>query len=548
MVIADPAANKENTGLDAGPTLIPLRADAQETWVQGVKIRYNAFPFDLRFAITFHKVQGQTLDKVILFLHKRTTRQLAPLYWESLYVAYTRVKCASDIRVCYFGSDTSSDHKGLEHLRNLRRPQLYDIWQHGYDKEGKWNQDHLCAQAVKKRKKLRRKLRYVTSVGQATVKTLKEWADILDILVPCKPGTNKRLKTQYVQAIMPVWVGINGGVLTSGGNPTSLMSQKKTPDTRQTVCRKSSASNTRRHPRRKTTFTSTGDTTTTSPNPGTRRFAQPPTLTSRQVSRVAQAKTDLRVIRRQYTSRRHAKTHMGRTTYCMDLERVKECSQWAAFALATPGEFVGDTVIYYFTSHFCDAVNSRAYTIDPLLWQTRIQGFVKVGIDNKYLERLHTRRQCLLFPLNVPAGLHWVIVLVWLNSVDQLVIHCRNSMASLRHNDRRCCDRVRSYMQKLYRGADGSYTCPTFSPTPSLTVWTEQTPNVYACGLHVISHVYLASKGFAYTHTFDNDFVEQIRVYCVDEWYLKRCVRRTTNMSPLDLTVDDPRLKLLLLT
>merc|ERR1711965_31796 len=90
--------NSDKTGEQ--PELIPLRTDYQKTWTQGFQISYNAFPFDLGFAITYHKVQGQTMGKVILFLHKRTTKQLAPLQWESLYVAYTRVKRGDDIRVC----------------------------------------------------------------------------------------------------------------------------------------------------------------------------------------------------------------------------------------------------------------------------------------------------------------------------------------------------------------------------------------------------------------------------------------------------------------
>ncbi len=83
------------------------------------------------------------------------------------------------------------------------------------------------------------------------------------------------------------------------------------------------------------------------------------------------------------------------------------------------------------------------------------------------------------------------------------------------------------------------YTCPGFVRSVPIT-WTEQTPGVYACGLHVLSHIYLISKGFGHTHTFDNTFVEEIRKYCVQSVYENRCRRRTTYMRPLDLTQDNP--------
>ena len=109
----------------------------------------------------------------------------------------------------------------------------------------------------------------------------------------------------------------------------------------------------------------------------------------------------------------------------------------------------------------------------------------------------------------------------------------------------RCCERVREYITRLYnqRGSvPGLF--PGFQTTAPV-MWTEQTPNVYACGLHVLSHVYLASKGLQHTHTFDNAFVEDLRKYCLKILYQFRRGRRTTEMTPLDLTLDNPRFTLL---
>merc|ERR1711938_501534 len=150
------------------------------------------------------------MDKVILFLHNRSTRQLAPLQWESLYVAYTRVKSGEHIRVCYFGSDVTGDCTGLSHLKQLKRPELYDAWQKTYNSCGQWKDIGLRKRAEAERNKLRRKLRQIQSISQVSLAKLKLWADVLDVNVPYQPGTKKKNKAQYVEAITPVWVGVNG--------------------------------------------------------------------------------------------------------------------------------------------------------------------------------------------------------------------------------------------------------------------------------------------------------------------------------------------------
>ena len=542
VVIRDPAAvtkkekEKEEKGGQKKKTisqLIPLKLDYHNTTVHGVKIRYNAFPFDLRFAITYHKVQGQTMNKVILFLHERTTKQLAALQWESLYVAYTRVKNANGIRVCYFGSDTSSNRTQLQHLKKLRRPELFDAWQSGYDKEGMWNGRNLAYHARQERIKLRRKLQFVTSLSQASVKTLKQWADVLDVVVPYKPGTKYRTKHEYVQAIRPIWIGLNGGVLTcEGKSKHDLTRTKKIRDPRKEKTH------------RCTSPASTNDLSDEAivpPDTTPRRiFAQAPGLTARQKHCIIQATVNLKTVYDGYSSRARAKDGMKRITYCLRLDHVDECCQWTAFTLATSGEFVDDTCISYFTKHFSETVGSQAHAIDPFLLyfpHFSTHQLLRRGIANRYLERLHVRRQILLFPLNVPRGSHWVIVLVWLNAGGQLVTQCRNSMSRMRYRDAACCKRVQTFIKSLYdHTSNNVYDFPTFAPTPSFTGWTEQTPNVFACGLHVISQAYLASKGLAHTHTFSNAFVEKMREYCVYTWYRQRCTRRTSSADPLDLT------------
>ena len=57
----------------------------------------SVFPLEPGFAITIHKAQGRTINKVILCLSNRHNRKHNPEY-AALYVAMSRVKCKEDIR------------------------------------------------------------------------------------------------------------------------------------------------------------------------------------------------------------------------------------------------------------------------------------------------------------------------------------------------------------------------------------------------------------------------------------------------------------------
>ena len=66
------------------------------------------FPIDLGFAMTVHKAQGCTLLKVILCLADRPSR-LTQMQIQSLYVALSRVKLHSNIRLLYHSPNHSPD-------------------------------------------------------------------------------------------------------------------------------------------------------------------------------------------------------------------------------------------------------------------------------------------------------------------------------------------------------------------------------------------------------------------------------------------------------
>jgi hypothetical protein len=85
---------------------------------QDQTLAYKSHGIDLAFAITYHKVQGQTKRKVILDLNQRPAR-LSHVDYHGLYVGWSRVKFADNIRVlpCQLNDN-------FQHLLKLK-PNIY---------------------------------------------------------------------------------------------------------------------------------------------------------------------------------------------------------------------------------------------------------------------------------------------------------------------------------------------------------------------------------------------------------------------------------------
>jgi len=78
----------------------------------------SQFPCDMGFAVTFHKVQGATLDKVVLTINSSSVGNLA-VTLEQLYVGLSRVKRLSDVRIL-FSSCPVKRTKDLVKISNLQ--------------------------------------------------------------------------------------------------------------------------------------------------------------------------------------------------------------------------------------------------------------------------------------------------------------------------------------------------------------------------------------------------------------------------------------------
>jgi hypothetical protein len=119
----------------ADKNVIPLRQSTQQTSVRlsseskhgrldsnhvSTTLNFKSHDVDLAFAVTYHKVQGQTLSEVILDV---SSNSHPPIQLSSFYVGISRVRSSESIRLLY---DSDNDLKNLEQLTFT--PTLLNYW------------------------------------------------------------------------------------------------------------------------------------------------------------------------------------------------------------------------------------------------------------------------------------------------------------------------------------------------------------------------------------------------------------------------------------
>lgn len=88
---------------------------------------------ELGFAITFHKIQGQTCDKLIVDLNKRPFQP--QVTFATFYVAVSRVRRSIDLKFM----PLHQGQKDFDHLLSLHPPLELLKWLKGYSTNGLWN-------------------------------------------------------------------------------------------------------------------------------------------------------------------------------------------------------------------------------------------------------------------------------------------------------------------------------------------------------------------------------------------------------------------------
>jgi len=97
------------------------------------KLPFHAHPITLAFAVTDFKLQGKTLDKLILSIAPRPFPPHLDL--KGFYVLVSRVRAQSGLRVLHRPSKRKG---GLSSLLKLQHSPALAAWNKGYNEDGDW--------------------------------------------------------------------------------------------------------------------------------------------------------------------------------------------------------------------------------------------------------------------------------------------------------------------------------------------------------------------------------------------------------------------------
>ena len=137
---------------------------------ESLTIAFRTHKVELGFAITYHKIQGQTEEKLIIVLNEHRSRKLLSVSFDGLYVALTRVKLAANLRIW---PATRSD---LDYLLRLKHPLHLRLWNGNYNKDGWWRKNGLQQIAQRQKLDLMRQLKEIfgdRSTIDANVKKIR---------------------------------------------------------------------------------------------------------------------------------------------------------------------------------------------------------------------------------------------------------------------------------------------------------------------------------------------------------------------------------------
>jgi hypothetical protein len=94
-------------------------------------IKYKSFDYDIGYAVTAHKLQGETIDNIVIELNQRPVG-LKHLDLSSLYVMISRVKSLNNLRIMpfrkHYKNPSVNEHNFLDYLLALKQSDKLKVW------------------------------------------------------------------------------------------------------------------------------------------------------------------------------------------------------------------------------------------------------------------------------------------------------------------------------------------------------------------------------------------------------------------------------------
>lgn len=186
------------------------------------------------------------------------------------------------------------------------------------------------------------------------------------------------------------------------------------------------------------------------------------------------------------------------------------------YELCTPGQYISGNILDYMMFQMYPQGHVQCSHLDlrrrhDLLFDVN-DATVNARRNNESCEHYFTwveQGHCLVLPYNKPVNSHWLTLLAWKDTVNgKYYLQARNSMRSLRHNDRQCLKDAAKFLAGVYRSVNHE---PRVWQVIRTRDCTEQKLGSNTCALHAASNAHLVASGLQFTHTFDENFVESLR-------------------------------------
>ena len=162
----------------------PKRREFEDKQQKRVYRSYKGHQVDLAAAITYHKMQGKTLESIILSLNsiRGVSNKLCGLTLPSLYVGCSRVHDQEHLRVLPFSDAVR------KYLKKLKWDSKLTLFFRNFDTEGRWIKNGLDKYRKQRVKDTLLELGMI-DLSELTVKEATDFANELDKTVKSEKDT-----------------------------------------------------------------------------------------------------------------------------------------------------------------------------------------------------------------------------------------------------------------------------------------------------------------------------------------------------------------------
>ena len=157
-------------------------------------INFRMHAINLLFAVTYHKLQGVTLDKLILAINKHPNPKLR-LLLSSLYVGISRVHNLDEVRVLPFNEDD------IQYLLSLQYDELLTAWINNYTEDGLWKFDGFSEFEKKMLRQTKMDLGLINDLSDLTISECRNYLSKLDIVSSASKvaGLRSELRDSHIE-------------------------------------------------------------------------------------------------------------------------------------------------------------------------------------------------------------------------------------------------------------------------------------------------------------------------------------------------------------